>query len=99
MNKSERDLISKYLYFAEERLIGAVRDCSYRYVRRDLDSIDLLEEILARNKLECFREFAYDVTKLLNLDKSTAELTQHLKLNSDDEERETFYDVFGNRTG
>lgn len=95
MNKSERDMLSKYLYYAEERLEGAVRDCSYRYVRRELDSIDLLEEILAKNKLECFRQFAYDVTRLLKLDKSSAELTQHLKLNADEAPEEDYRSKIG----
>lgn len=67
MRKHEAVTIVKYLYHMEERLEDAVKDCSYRYVRRDLDSIDLLEEIIAKERLNAFKEFSYDILTILKL--------------------------------
>ncbi len=86
INKSERDLISKYLYFAEERFIEAVKLTEYRYTRRELDSIDLLEEIIAKERLQAFQDIKFDIVRLLKLDKSVAELNQHIKLYNEDNE-------------
>lgn len=67
MRKSEIISLVQYLYCAEERLENAVKDCSYRYVRRDLDSLDLLEEIIAKERLNCFRDISADILHILHL--------------------------------
>ena len=55
----------QYFYCAEERLEEAVKDCSYRYVRRELDSLDLLEEIIAKERLQCFKDIRADIQQIL----------------------------------
>lgn len=67
MRKGEAISIVQYFYYMEQRLENAVRDCSYRFVRRDLDSVDLLEEIIAKERLNAFREFSADVLRILKL--------------------------------
>lgn len=67
MRKQEIINLVQYLYNAEERLENAVKDCSYRYVRRDLDSLDLLEEIIAKERLNCFRDISADILYILHL--------------------------------
>lgn len=67
MNKREHLSIVEYLYHMETRLENAVTDCSYRYIRRDLDSIELLEEIIAKERLQAFKEFSNDIIRILNL--------------------------------
>lgn len=52
----------------QSRLDEAVRDCNYRYVRRDLDSIDLLEEIIALENKKLFEQVTQDILHILNLD-------------------------------
>lgn len=42
-------------------------DCSYRFVRRDLDCIDLLEEILAKENLRQFKAISADILRILKL--------------------------------
>lgn len=68
MRKQEAIGIVKYLYFMQSRLDEAVRDCNYRYVRRDLDSIDLLEEIIALENKKLFEQVTQDILHILNLD-------------------------------
>lgn len=67
MRKGEIISLVQYLYCTEERLENAVKDCSYRYVRRDLDSLDLLEEIIAKERLNCFRDISADILHILHL--------------------------------
>lgn len=67
MRKKEVINLVQYLYCAEERLEQDVQNCSYRYIRRKLDSIDLLEEIIARERLNCFREVSADILHILEL--------------------------------
>lgn len=54
MRKQEHISLMQYFYNMQIRLENAVKDCSYRYIRRDLDSIDLLEEIIAKERLNAF---------------------------------------------
>lgn len=68
MTQAEKELLSEYFYNMDMRLDAAISDCSYRFVRRDLDELDLLEEILAHNTYKAFCQFANDVTSLLKLD-------------------------------
>lgn len=51
----------------EARLEDAVRDCSYRYIRRDLDSVELLEEIIANENLKLFKGIRDDICRILKL--------------------------------
>lgn len=67
MTTKEKDKLLAYLYIVEDRLEAAYKDCNYRYVRRELDSVDLLEEIIALERLNAFKDFKADVLKLLNL--------------------------------
>ena len=67
MCKKESISIAQYLYNMEERLENAVKDCSYRYIRRDLDSVELLEEIIAKERLQAFREFSFDIRRILKI--------------------------------
>lgn len=68
MRKHEAIGIVKYLYFMQCRLDDAVKDCNYRYVRRDLDSIDLLEEIIAIENKKFFEQITGDILHILHLD-------------------------------
>ena len=67
MKKQEAVNLVKYLYFVESRLTAVVDDCSYRYVRRELDSVDLLEEIIAKERLKFFYELESDITRILKM--------------------------------
>lgn len=67
MRKREVINLVQYLYHTEERLENAVKDCSYRFVRRDLDCIDLLEEILAKENLRQFKAISADILRILKL--------------------------------
>ena len=67
MKKRETIDLVKYLYFMEDRLLKAVDDCSYRYVRRELDSVDLLEEIIAKERLSFFYEMESSIIKILHM--------------------------------
>lgn len=67
MKKQEAINIVKWIYFTEERLEQAVKDTEYRFVRRDLDSVDLLEEIIAKENLKFFREIQFDLLRIIGL--------------------------------
>lgn len=67
MKKQEAINLVQYLYVMQERLENAVNDCSYRYVRRNLDSLDLLEEIIAKERLNCFKDISFDILRILKL--------------------------------
>lgn len=67
MRKKEIISIVEYFYHKQARYEDAVRTCSYRYIRRDLDSIDLLEEILAKERLKTLEEISREVLHILNL--------------------------------
>ena len=67
MRKKEAIEIVQYLLFMESRLDNAVKDCNYRYVRRDLDSIDLLEEIIAIENKKLFETISGDILRILHL--------------------------------
>ena len=67
MKKRETIDLVKYLYFMEYRLTEDINDCNYRYVRRDLDSLDLLEEIIAKERLKLFYEIEDVIIKILHL--------------------------------
>ena len=57
----------KYLYFLEARLQNDVTDCCNKFVRRELDSDDLLEEIIAKERLNFFYQIEDDIVKILNM--------------------------------
>ncbi len=67
MRKQEHISLMQYFYNMQIRLENAVKDCSYRYIRRDLDSIDLLEEIIAKERLNAFNDFTQDILTILKL--------------------------------
>ncbi len=67
MKKQEAVNIVKYLYFLEARLSTDVDDTILKYLRRELDSVDLLEEIIAKERLKLFYEIEADLIKILQL--------------------------------
>lgn len=67
MKKRETIDLVKYLYFMEYRLLEDINDCNYRYVRRELDSLDLLEEIIAKERLKFFYEIENTIIKILHM--------------------------------
>ena len=67
MRKKERINIVEYLYHMEARLEEAVRDCAYRYIRREIDEVELLEEMIAKIRLKAFQEFSNDILRILEL--------------------------------
>lgn len=67
MRRKEALSIVEYFYQMQARLESAVTDCSYRYIRRDLDSVELLEEIIAKERLTMFNEVMRDVLNILQL--------------------------------
>lgn len=67
MRKQEHISLMQYFYNMQIRLENAVKDCSYRYIRRDLDSIDLLEEIIAKERLNAFNDIMFDILTILKL--------------------------------
>ncbi len=67
MRKQEKISIVQYLYNMEERLTSALTDCNYRFVRRDLDSVDLLENIIALENLKLFHQITGDIIRILSL--------------------------------
>lgn len=67
LRKSESISLVQYLYFRDAKLEEAVKDCEVRYTRRNLDSIDLLEEIIAKERLNEFREVTADILNILRL--------------------------------
>lgn len=68
MRKKEAISLVQYLYNMDCRLEDAVKDCNYRYVRRDLDSIDLLEEIISIENKKLFEQISGDILRILRLD-------------------------------
>lgn len=67
MRKKEALSIVEYFYHMQARLENAVTDCAYRYIRRDVDSVELLEEIIAKERLTMFNEVMRDVLNILQL--------------------------------
>ncbi|MCD7723052.1 MAG: hypothetical protein LUH82_03760 [Clostridiales bacterium] len=67
MRKGEIISLVEYFYHQQARLEAAVRDCGYRYIRRDLDSVDLLEEIIAKERLIEFNRVMADVLRILEI--------------------------------
>lgn len=67
LRKNESINLVQYLYFRDAKLEEAVKDCEVRYTRRNLDSIDLLEEIIAKERLNEFREVTADILNILRL--------------------------------
>lgn len=64
MRKKETISLVQYLYCTEERLEENVKLCDYRAVRRDLDSLDLLEEIIAKERLKLFQDVSSEINKI-----------------------------------
>lgn len=67
MRKKEAISLVEYFYHKEARLEEAVRDCALRYIRREVDSVDLLEEIIAKEHLNAFREISSEVLRILDM--------------------------------
>lgn len=67
MKKQEIINLVKYLYYLESRLNNEVDDFQIRYLRRKFDSVDLLEEIIAKERLKFFYQIEDDIIRILNL--------------------------------
>lgn len=76
MKRREAISIVEYFYCMQTRLENAISDCSYRYIRRNLDSVELLEEIIAKERLIMFNEVMQDVLNILKLTEQQGGLTR-----------------------
>lgn len=79
MKKREAISLVQYLYCTEERLEEAVKDCNYRAVRRNLDSLDLLEEIICKERLRMFQDISADILHILKLNEEIERLNEDVK--------------------
>lgn len=60
-----KDIIYKYLYYKSEQLNNEVNILCSRHYKRSLDSVELLEEIIAKERLNLMRELEKDIIHLL----------------------------------
>ena len=67
MRRREAISIVEYFYCMQQRLENTVNNCSYRCIRRDLDRVELLEEIIAKEHLKLFNIVMQDVLNILKL--------------------------------
>lgn len=67
MRKQEKINLIRYLLQVDNRLESTLNDCEMRFVRRELDSVDLLEEIIAKENLKLFRAITNDILHIFNL--------------------------------
>ena len=67
MKKQEAVNLIKWMYFTESRLESTLSDTEYRFVRRELDEVDLLEEILAKSNYKFFLQIERDILKIIGL--------------------------------
>lgn len=65
MTNKEKEKLYEYFYVAEIRLEENVDIWDMRATRRRLDSVDHLEEILAKEQLKTFRAVRDDILNLL----------------------------------
>lgn len=63
------DNLLKYLYFKENKLHNDVVQASDRAFRINLDSVQLLEEIIAKERLALFHEIESDIIKVIGLNR------------------------------
>lgn len=68
MTEVEKMLIYEYFFNYETRLEESVDVWDIRATRRRLDSVDHLEEIIAKERLIMFRSVRDDILLLLKLD-------------------------------
>ena len=69
MPKDKFDLLFKYLYFKQNKLQSDVNEASDRAFRMSLDSVQLLEEIIAKERLRMFHEIESDIIKVIGLNR------------------------------
>lgn len=67
MRKQEKINLIRYLLQVDNRLENTLNDCEMRFIRRELDSVELLEEIIAKENLKLFRAITNDIIHILNL--------------------------------
>ena len=65
MRKNEAISVLSYLYNMESKLNYVVECTEYRFVRRELDEVDLLEEIIAKANYKMFLQIEHDLLKIL----------------------------------
>lgn len=65
MRQREKDLLMAYFYNYEIRLEDNVNSYDIRACRRRLDSLDHLEEIIAKERLNMFKSVREDIIRLL----------------------------------
>lgn len=66
--KSHKELLNAYFLHTEIELEGVVHECENRIKYRHHDSIDLLELMLAEERLQVFSEFRRNVLSLLKIE-------------------------------
>lgn len=86
MTSKEKDLITQYFYLYENRLEDNIKEHDIRACRRRLDSLDLLEEIIAKERYIMFQSIRDDIMKILNLEYEKREDKYTLK---------ALFEVFG----
>ena len=72
MNRYQNESIDnllKYLYFKENKLHNDVVQACDRAFRINLDSVQLLEEIIAKERLALFHEIESDIIKVIGLNR------------------------------
>lgn len=68
MTSVEKNLIAEYFCMYEVRLEDNVKEFDIRACRRRLDSIDHLEEIIAKERLIMFESIRDDILTILNME-------------------------------
>lgn len=67
MRKKEAINLIKWMYFTECRLESVLNNTEYRFVRRELDEVDLLEEIIAKSNYKFFLQMEREILKIIGL--------------------------------
>lgn len=67
MKKKEAISLLQWMYVTEERLTNVVSATEYRFIRRELDEVDLLEEIIAKSNLKFFQAMERDILRIIGL--------------------------------
>ena len=66
--KSHKELLNAYFLHTEIELENVVHECENRIKYRHYDTADLLELIIADERLQAFLEFRRNVLALLKID-------------------------------
>lgn len=67
MTQHEKDLLMAYIYNKQTRLEQDSRLMIDKYNLRKCDEVDFLENIIATTREKAFKDFCFDIIRLLNL--------------------------------